>query len=125
MLISIYINLIKQTIPSIFQDVLNQVLNKQFISDGNHGNKGTNVHFESNTEWALPDVDYTPYTNILSAVWPTLRHKSYTWGVIQATVNNVDRFYKSFTDIIITDPCSHPDVITCGHTGNYDILIQI
>jgi hypothetical protein len=54
-------------------------------------------------EWALPDVDYTPYTNIISAVWPTLRHKSYTWGVIQATVNNVDRFYKSFTDIIITD----------------------
>jgi hypothetical protein len=38
---------------------------------------GKGVYLEENTAWTLPDVDYTPYQNILSAVWPSLRHKSY------------------------------------------------
>jgi len=77
---------------------------------------GKGVYLEENTAWTLPDVDYTPYQNILSAVWPSLRHKSYNWGVLIVDVNNVDTFYKDFTEVLITDPCSHPETIKCGNT---------
>ena len=78
---------------------------------------GKGVYLEENTAWTLPDVDYTPYQNILSAVWPSLRHKSYNWGVLKVDVNNADTFYKDFTEVLITDPCSHPETIKCGNTS--------
>ena len=28
-----------------------------------------------NEDWAEEDMDYTPYTNVISAVWPKLRYK--------------------------------------------------
>ena len=76
------------------------------------------MYLEENTAWTLPDVDYTPYQNILSAVWPSLRHKSYNWGVLKVDVNNADTFYKDFTELSVMDPCSHPETIKCGITGN-------
>lgn len=83
------------------------------------------IHLETNTEWDFPDIDYTPYNNIISAVWPTLRHGLYTWGLIQVKDNYADRYYKSFTDMSIKDPCSHPDVLSCGITGDYNNRIML
>jgi len=34
---------------------------------------GGPIRLEKNSNWNIGDVDYTPFTNILSAVWPTLR----------------------------------------------------
>ncbi|XP_052095904.1 uncharacterized protein LOC127731085 [Mytilus californianus] len=85
--------------------------------------QGMRIHLETNTEWDFLDIDYTPYTNIISAVWPTLRHGLYTWGVIQVKVNYADRYYKSFTDMAIQDPCSHPDVVSCGKTDEQYINV--
>ncbi|XP_052095905.1 uncharacterized protein LOC127731087 [Mytilus californianus] len=81
------------------------------------------IHLETNTGWDFPDIDYTPYNNIISAVWPTLRHGLYTWGVIQVKVNYAYRYYKSFTDMVIQDPCSHPDVVSCGKTDEQYINV--
>lgn len=55
---------------------------------------------------------------MLSAVWPTLRHSSYQWAVVEVKTNNAFTFYEKYTDIVIKDPCSHPDMIQCGQTGN-------
>ena len=33
-------------------------------------------------------------------------------------VNNADTFYKDFTELSVTDPCSRPETIKCGITGN-------
>ena len=68
--------------------------------------------------WPSADVDYTPYKNVLSAVWPSLRHRSFQWGVILVQINEALTYYKDFTEVKITDPCSHPDRIKCGATGN-------
>lgn len=35
---------------------------------------GGAIRLEKNSLWEKVDVDYTPFTNILSAVWPTLRY---------------------------------------------------
>ncbi|CAC5401969.1 unnamed protein product [Mytilus coruscus] len=85
--------------------------------------QGMDIHLETNTGWDFPDIDYTPYNNIISAVWPELRHGLYTWGVIQVKVNYADRYYKSFTDMVIQDPCSHPDVVSCGKTDEQYINV--
>jgi hypothetical protein len=34
---------------------------------------GKEIFLIENDVWKQPDRDYTPYCNILSAVWPTLR----------------------------------------------------
>ena len=79
---------------------------------------GKGVYLEENTVWTLPDVDYTLYQNILSVVWPSLRHKSYNWGVLKVVVNKADTFYRDFTELLVTDSCSHPETIKCGSTGS-------
>jgi hypothetical protein len=89
-----------------------------FFSNEEKSGIGKGIYLEENTAWTLPDVDYTPYQNILSAVWPSLRHKSYNWGVLKVDVNNADTFYKDFTELSVTDPCSRPETIKCGITGN-------
>jgi hypothetical protein len=33
-------------------------------------------------------------------------------------VNNADTFYKDFTELSVMDPCSRPETIKCGITGN-------
>lgn len=78
---------------------------------------GKNINLETNAAWPLLDEDYTPFKNVLSAVWPTLRHTSYQWGVIQIKSIDAQTFYKELTDIVISDPCSHPDSVQCGQTG--------
>ncbi|KAK3581576.1 hypothetical protein CHS0354_031922 [Potamilus streckersoni] len=66
--------------------------------------------------WAVQDQDYTPYKNILSAVWPTLRHRVYDWAIIEWNVDEqVTHFAR--TELILENPCGHPNAITCGRTG--------
>ena len=77
---------------------------------------------EPNTPWNLPDVDYIPTRNVLSAVWPSLRHDLYQWGVLEVRPNDALTFYRNYTDLVITDSCSHPDIIKCGHTGKLFLL---
>jgi len=89
-----------------------------FFSNEDRSGIGKGIYLEENTAWTLPDADYTPYQNILSAVWPSLRHKSYNWGVLKVDVNNADTFYTDFTELSVTDPCSRPETIKCGITGN-------
>lgn len=41
------------------------------IADDSH--IGNTILLEENDIWEESDKDYTPYSNMLSAVWPTLR----------------------------------------------------
>ena len=79
---------------------------------------GHDIFLTQNERWKKPDVDYTPYKNILSATWPLLRHKNYSWAVIDAENLDVASYYKDEAKLQLTDPCSHPDAIKCGQTGN-------
>jgi hypothetical protein len=47
-----------------------------------------------------------------------LRHKNYSWAVIDAENLDVTSYYKDDAKLQLTDPCSHPDAIKCGQTGN-------
>ncbi|XP_076075242.1 uncharacterized protein LOC143046127 [Mytilus galloprovincialis] len=102
----------RQVVPRIVIDA---------IGDGEiDSGMGKNINLETNAAWPLLDEDYTPFKNVLSAVWPTLRHTSYQWGVIQIKSIDAQTFYKELTDIVISDPCSHPDSVQCGQTeDNY------
>ncbi|CAC5375033.1 unnamed protein product [Mytilus coruscus] len=85
-------------------------------ADGNEDGIGVGVFLEENAAWILTGADYTPFKNVLSAVWPSLRHKPYQWGVVEVNSNNAQTFYKEFTDVVISDPCSHPNTVLCGQT---------
>ncbi len=78
---------------------------------------GSPVFLELNAGWYTSDADYTPYTNILSAVWPTLRHRNYTWSVVSGDKMTATSHYKRESIMTVADPCLIPDVIKCGNTG--------
>lgn len=78
---------------------------------------GKQIYLEENARWNIEDVDYTPYKNILSGVWHSLRHKDFTWAVLEMRSLDVVTYYKDFNSIDLPDPCSHPDAVKCGHTG--------
>ncbi|XP_046561789.1 uncharacterized protein LOC124270793 [Haliotis rubra] len=88
----------------------------------NNENVGQGITFDQNSHWN--DADYTPYKNILSAVWPTLHHRNYTWAVVVADQLDPSSHYKRETLMTVTDPCSMPDVIKCGHTVNEFINVE-
>ena len=46
------------------------------------------------------------------------RHNNYTWAVLEEQQEDPSVFYKDADLLNITDPCSHPDTIKCGQTGN-------
>jgi hypothetical protein len=60
---------------------------------------GHDIFLEKNGGWKYPDVDYTPYKNILSATWPLLRHKNYLWAVIDEENLDVTSYYKVLRDL--------------------------
>ncbi|CAG2198378.1 unnamed protein product [Mytilus edulis] len=95
-------------------------------SDENENNNGIGktIYPDKDTSWTQIDVDYTPYKNVLSAVWPTLRHSSYQWAVVKVKTNNAFTFYKKYTDVVISDPCSHPDMIQCGQADKRYINVK-
>ncbi|XP_064646780.1 uncharacterized protein LOC135499763 [Lineus longissimus] len=79
-------------------------------------NTGQPITKKLNDAWRVPDQDYTSYKNILSATWPSLRHRKYKYAVI------VDSMLKPFghkdrpDQMIYKDPCSLPTAIKCGET---------
>ena len=68
---------------------------------------------EQNALWPEPDKNYISSMTLLSAVWPTLRHRKYVWAAIQDTgstqFGNLDNGLQY--------PCDHPMVKACGNTG--------
>ncbi|XP_071151404.1 uncharacterized protein, partial [Mytilus edulis] len=77
---------------------------------------GHDIILEENGRWEVPDVDYSPYKNIISATWPLLRHKNYTWAVIDSENLDVTSYYQDDAKLQLRDPCSHPDSVKCGFT---------
>lgn len=88
------------------------------ISDGSiRDGFGQEIYLAENDKWEVLDTDYTPYVNIISALWPTLRHKNYTWAVLDSENLYKTGYLKNKTMLNLVDPCSHPSTIKCGHTG--------
>ncbi|ESO88602.1 hypothetical protein LOTGIDRAFT_234472 [Lottia gigantea] len=81
------------------------------------------IKLDQNARWNEPDVDYTPYYDIISAVWPTLRHRNYTWGLLEGPLQLTSTLYSN-PDIIIPDPCSHPAIVICGLSDKEYINIK-
>eukprot|EP00058_Branchiostoma_floridae_P022359 XP_002607849.1 hypothetical protein BRAFLDRAFT_117284 [Branchiostoma floridae] len=74
-----------------------------------------NITLELNTDWTEYDIDYTSETTMLSAVWPTLRHRKYEWAVLE------DKSGSSLSamaghHLSVPNPCDHQDMIVCGRT---------
>ncbi len=68
------------------------------------------VALEENAGWVLPDADYTPYSNRLSAVWADLRYNTYTYAVIEdsGSFGNLDTG--------LQNPCNHEGLVGECHT---------
>ncbi|XP_076117799.1 uncharacterized protein LOC143085385 [Mytilus galloprovincialis] len=79
---------------------------------------GKMIYLEENAYWPEPDMDYTPYKNVISAAWPTLRHKDYDYAILDAKTIDVTTYYHQISQLSLTKPCDHPDSIRCGHTIN-------
>ncbi|XP_063415906.1 uncharacterized protein LOC134697555 [Mytilus trossulus] len=80
--------------------------------------RGKMIYLEENAYWPEPDMDYTPYKNIISAAWPTLRHKDYEYAILDAKTIDVTTYYHQISQLSLPKPCDHPDSIRCGHTIN-------
>ncbi|XP_069132408.1 uncharacterized protein [Argopecten irradians] len=79
---------------------------------------GREIHLSENAAWTEEDRDYTPYTNLLSAVWPRLMYDEYTWAVLIVTdMAHIKGFTDTYTEHL-TDLCSHPNTIKCNTTRN-------
>ncbi|XP_060572684.1 uncharacterized protein LOC132730723, partial [Ruditapes philippinarum] len=105
---------VQQIRPSIVIDAVGDPLSTVFFPE--NVNIGKDIYLEENGIWEAPDEDYTPYNNILSAVWPTLRYTKYYWAVLLVKVNDPTVFYKNTDTLGLKEPCSHPDAIKCGDT---------
>ncbi|XP_038051300.1 uncharacterized protein LOC119724354 isoform X2 [Patiria miniata] len=70
------------------------------------------VNIEQNAMWPEPDKNYISSTSSLSAVWPTLRHRAYTWAAILDTGSTA---FGNLDDGL-QYPCDHPRAKACGKT---------
>ncbi|XP_063399976.1 uncharacterized protein LOC134684607 [Mytilus trossulus] len=77
---------------------------------------GNEIVLVKNALWTVPDVDYTPYNNIISAVWPTLRHREYKYAILDGKSVGVATYYRQTGTLSLANPCSHGDQIRCGTT---------
>ena len=82
---------------------------------------GKTIYLAKNDKWEYPDEDYTPYKNVISAVWPSLRHRAYVYAIINARTVDVTTYYEQINQLDLVDPCSHPDAIKCGSTGKISL----
>ncbi|CAC5386461.1 unnamed protein product [Mytilus coruscus] len=101
----------------------NIVIDAVGAPDANDG-IGRPVFLEQNALWTEADRDYTAYKNVISAVWPTLRHKNYDYAVIEAKDIDVTTYYRQVNQLNLKIPCDHPDRIKCGHTENGFINVE-
>lgn len=81
-----------------------------------HEGFGKDIVLELNVTWNASDVDYTPYRNVLSAVWPNLRHRNYTWAVFKIINSSSDTMHFKDDVLQLNDPCLSPNAIKCGTT---------
>eukprot|EP00058_Branchiostoma_floridae_P022361 XP_002607851.1 hypothetical protein BRAFLDRAFT_117282 [Branchiostoma floridae] len=82
-----------------------------------------NITLELNADWTEYDIDYTNETTMLSAVWPTLRHRKYEWAVLE------DKTGSSLSamaghHLSVPNPCDHQDMIQCGRTTSEYINVE-
>eukprot|EP00058_Branchiostoma_floridae_P007081 XP_002592569.1 hypothetical protein BRAFLDRAFT_118907 [Branchiostoma floridae] len=82
-----------------------------------------NITLELNADWTEYDIDYTNETTMLSAVWPTLRHRKYEWAVLE------DKSVSSLSamaghHLSVPNPCDHQDMIECGRTTSEYINVE-
>ncbi|CAH1250566.1 Hypp8875 [Branchiostoma lanceolatum] len=82
-----------------------------------------NITLELNADWTEYDIDYTNETTMLSAVWPTLRHRKYEWAVLE------DKSGSSLSamaghHLSVPNPCDHQDMIECGQTTSEYINVN-
>ena len=49
-----------------------------FLGVSSFSHDGQPISLKENDIWTDSDVDYTPYRNIISAVWPQLRYTAET-----------------------------------------------
>ncbi|XP_019633113.1 PREDICTED: uncharacterized protein LOC109476570 [Branchiostoma belcheri] len=82
-----------------------------------------NITLELNGDWTEYDIDYTSETTMLSAVWPTLRHRKYEFAVLE------DKSGSSLSamaghHLSIPNPCDHQDMIACGRTTHEYINVN-
>ncbi|XP_033751510.1 LOW QUALITY PROTEIN: uncharacterized protein LOC117335547 [Pecten maximus] len=85
---------------------------------------GEEIFLQQNALWEISDVDYTPYSNILSAVWPDLRHRNYTFAVLKGVAVDATTYYLPTNVLTLPDPCSHPDSIQCGQTDKEYVNVK-
>ncbi|CAG2242538.1 unnamed protein product [Mytilus edulis] len=64
---------------------------------------GKEIQIEENEKWNKVDADYTPYNNILSSTWHSLRHKDFIWAVIQVKALDTVIYYKDFNEIELSN----------------------
>ena len=65
------------------------------------------------------DVNFTqPYQCVSIS-----RHARYEWAVLVVTVEDPSTFYEPTSNLTLVKPCSHPDAITCGITGNNNTYV--
>ncbi|VDI80173.1 Hypothetical predicted protein [Mytilus galloprovincialis] len=76
---------------------------------------GRDIFLELNAAWKESDIDYTSYRNILSAVWPKLRHRTYKWAVLEIINSDIAMHYRD-AHLKLPEPCSNPYAIKCGDT---------
>ena len=77
--------------------------------------EGEPVTFGLNDAWNEDDRDYTTHSNIISAVWPKLRHSQVTWAVLESQGPDVTSHFLASARQPSDDPCSSPQQIACGN----------
>ncbi|XP_066275498.1 uncharacterized protein [Branchiostoma lanceolatum] len=85
--------------------------------DQHSPNKTRDIYLEINQRWPLPDKEFTPASNKLSAVWPILRHGLYNWKVISADSIRRWAYVTPQNALRYSDyECDSPEVLACGTT---------
>ncbi|XP_062606252.1 uncharacterized protein LOC134268062, partial [Saccostrea cucullata] len=102
----------------------NIVIDAVGAQDPSRDGYGEAILLQTNARWTYPDMDYTPSKNYISAVWPSLRYRSYTVAVIKARNIDITTYYKPLTSLSLRDPCSHPDAIKCEKTEHEFINVK-
>ena len=66
-----------------------------------------------NDAWNEDDRDYTTHSNIISAVWPKLRHSRVIVAVLESQGPDVKSYFLESASEPLDDPCSSPLQIAC------------
>ncbi|XP_053401015.1 uncharacterized protein LOC128557569 [Mercenaria mercenaria] len=109
---------LQQVRPNIVIDAVGELLSTE------NGHVGKDIFLEENDIWKESDKDYTPYYNILSAVWPTVRYAKYAWAVLLVKESDPTVFFDRSNKLDLRNPCDHPDAIKCGDTAHEYVNVQ-